>query len=341
MQGATTNEGRRRSHGTLQANILDTKLTLRLTVKRQETDDIVSFEFSGRDGTPLPPFQAGDHVMFELGPQMSRAYSLCNDPAETHRYVVAVLKEPDGRGGSMAMHALEEGAEVELSLPRNNFSLVPDAQRHILLAGGIGVTPLMAMAYTLQRNNADFVLHYGVRDASRMALREQITSSPFAERCVLHVQGDADYPAYDIPKILAAPEPSTHVYVCGPSGFIDHVSEVASAKGWNPAQIHWEYFVAPETDDDTPNSSFEIELVPDGQVITVGEDETVVDALLREGHFVVTSCAEGVCGTCLLELVEGDPDHRDHYLSDADKARGDCFMPCVSRSNGGRLKIKM
>lgn len=279
--------------------------------------------------------------MVDLGQKMSRAYSLCNDPAETHRYVIAVLKEADGNGGSIAMHALSEGADVIVSLPRNNFALVQEARRHILLAGGIGITPLLAMAYSLQRSSADFVLHYGVRDVSRMALREQIKHSPFAERSVLHVDGNADYPAYDIPEILAAPDPDTHVYVCGPTRFIDHVSEVARTKGWDPAQIHWEYFVAPETDGDTEDVSFEIELVPSGEIVRVAAEETVVEALEREGIFVLTSCAEGVCGTCLLELVEGDPVHRDHYLTDADKARGDCFMACVSRADGGRLKIKI
>ena len=119
------------------------------------------------------------------------------------------------------------------------------------------------------------------------------------------------------------------------------MSTVAQASGWDPAQIHWEYFVAPEEEDPAANVSFEIELVPGGEVVTVGNDESAVEALEREGFFVLTSCAEGVCGTCLLELVEGEPDHRDHYLTDADKARGDCFMGCVSRAAGGRLKIKL
>ena len=317
------------------------KQTLRLKAKRAVAEGIVAFEFSSLDGAPLPAFAAGDHILVDLGPRMSRAYSLCNDPAETHRYVIAVLKEPAGKGGSVAMHALDEGAEVVVSLPRNNFALVPAAKRHILLAGGIGITPLLSMAYALSRDGADFVLHYGVRDLSRMALRDLILSSPFADQSVLHVDGHADYPAYDIPGILAVPDPDTHVYVCGPAAFIDHVSKVAQASGWDPAQIHWEYFVAPEDDDPAENVSFEIELIPGGEVVTVGPEESVVEALEREGIFVLTSCAEGVCGTCLLELVEGEPVHRDHYLTDADKARGDCFMACVSRAAGGRLKIKL
>ncbi|SDF49609.1 vanillate O-demethylase ferredoxin subunit [Salipiger thiooxidans] len=322
-------------------DIYPAKQTLRLTAKRTAAEGIVAFEFSSLDGAPLPPFGAGDHIMIDLGPQMSRAYSLCNDPAETHRYVIAVLKEPDGKGGSVAMHALDEGAEVAVSLPRNNFALVLGAKRHILLAGGIGITPLLSMAHALSRHKADFVLHYGVRDLSRMALRDLIQAGPFADQCMLHVDGHADYPAYDIPQILAEPNPDTHVYVCGPTPFIDHVATVAKANGWDPDQIHWEYFVAPETDDPAEKVSFEIELVPGGEIVTVGPEESVVEALEREGIFVLTSCAEGVCGTCLLELVEGEPDHRDHYLSDADKARGDCFMGCVSRAAGGRLRIKL
>lgn len=314
---------------------------VRLDARHQEAEDIVRLEFVRPNGEALPPFGAGDHILFELRGGLQRAYSLCNAPSETDRYVIAVLNEPNGRGGSRAMHALEVGDEVLIRGPRNNFALHGTARRHILLAGGIGVTPLLSMAHRLQSEGGDFELHYGVRSARRLAFRELMTSGPFASHVQLYMQDDAASAAFDIAAILGEPKPDTHAYVCGPSGFIDHVVAKARDNGWSEGHVHWEYFAAPDDDAPREDVPFEIEMALSGKVISVGAGETAADALIREGGMVVTSCAEGICGTCILELLDGTPDHRDHYLRDEDKARGDCFMPCVSRARGGRLKLNV
>ena len=196
-------------------------ITVRVAACRKEALDIVSIELVRADGASLPAFSAGSHIDVHLPSGMIRQYSLCNHPDEAHRYMIGVLKDPASRGGSEAMHTLTEGAELHISEPRNLFPLVHEAKRSLLFAGGIGVTPILCMAERLFHTGAEFELHYCARSAERAAFVERIRQSPFSDRVHFHFDDGLGGEPFDAPTVLAAPDTGTHLYVCGPGGFMD------------------------------------------------------------------------------------------------------------------------
>jgi vanillate O-demethylase ferredoxin subunit len=325
-------------------------MKLLVAVRREEAQGIRSFELVHPEGLPLPPFDAGAHILVEAAPGVSRAYSLCNDPAERHRYVIGVLRTGDSRGGSVAMHErLHVGVSVQVSPPRNEFALVPGAKRSILLGGGIGITPLLAMADQLSTGRSDFALHYCTRDAARTAFVERIAQSGFAERACVHLDDGPEAQRFDAAQVLAAPAPDTHVYVCGPAGFIAHVMSTAERLGWPANQLHREYFAPPETQASAGgaaavkavDTAFELVLASSGRRITVHPGQSAAHALQEAAIPLVMSCEQGICGTCVTTVLEGTPDHRDHYLTEDDRQRNDCFMPCCSRARSAQLVIDL
>src|SRR5213595_3861478 len=220
------------------------QLHVKVVGKTSEAEDIASFELASIDGAPLPRFSAGAHIDVEIGDGLVRQYSLCNPPNETHRYVIAVLRDANSRGGSLAMHDhIAPGRGLVISEPKNHFPLVP-AQRSLLFAGGIGVTPLLAMAEFLAQSGQDFELHSSARSPERPAFRERIAQSAFAERVQFHFDSGSDDQKLDLARLLARPDPGIHLYVCGPGGYIAHVLDSARALGWLDAQLHVEYFGA-------------------------------------------------------------------------------------------------
>ena len=307
------------------------KLEVRVVRKHTEAQDITSFELARPDGAPLPAFGAGSHIDVQVPGGLTRQYSLCNDSVEQHRYRIAVLRDPASRGGSVAMHdALSEGDLLHISEPKNHFPL-QQAQRSLLFAGGIGVTPLLCMAQRLSTLGADFALHYCARAPERTAFREEIAASAFAAKVHFHFDSGAPEQKLDLASLIAKPEAGTHLYVCGPSGFIAHVVDTAKAQGWPAAQIHLEYFgAAPQ--DTSADGSFEVRIASTGKSCTVPKDQTIVQALEAQGIEILTSCEQGVCGTCITRVLEGQIDHRDMYFTDEEKARNDQFTPCCSRS---------
>ena len=313
-------------------------LTVRLARKRPEAADIMSFELVAVDGGALPAFEAGAHIDVHLPASAGaivRPYSLCNSPQETHRYLLGVLREPASRGGSVAMHdALVEGQTLQISAPRNHFALAaaaPAAPHSLLLAGGIGITPLLAMAEQLHADGAQFELHYAARNAARAAFLPRLLAAPWLGQVRLHLDdGDADQ-RLDLPALLAAPAAGAQLYVCGPAGFIDAVLAAARAAGWPEASLHSERFGAVLVQHDS-DAAFEVQLGRDGRVVPVSPGQTVVQALALAGVVLPTSCEQGVCGTCLTRVLAGQPDHRDHYLTPEEQAAGDQFLPCCSRS---------
>lgn len=316
------------------------ELQVKVLRKTEEAEGIASFELARPDGAPLPAFSAGSHIDVQVPGGFVRQYSLCNDDAESHRYRIAVLRDPGSRGGSMSMHdALKEGDFVTISEPRNHFPLV-HAERSLLLAGGIGVTPLLCMAQRLAAIDADFALHYCTRSPSRTAFRHEIAQSKFADRVRFHFDdGPADQ-KLDLVAELGTPRPGTHVYVCGPSGFIDFAVSTAKALGWPADQIHLEYFgAAPQ--DTSGDKPFEVKLASSGKIIRVAADQSVVQALAAQGVEVMTSCEQGVCGTCLTRVLEGECEHRDMYLTDEEKAKNDQFTPCCSRARSPVLVLDL
>ena len=314
---------------------------VRIARKTVEAQDICSFELVAPEGGALPRFAAGAHIDVHLGGGLVRQYSLCNDPRETQRYQIAVLREPASRGGSIAMHALQPGHALEISAPRNHFAQAHDASHHLLLAGGIGITPILCMAEQLAAEGASFALHYCTRSAERTAFAQRLRSAPFASQVQLHHDDGAAAQKLDLAALLASPRPGTHLYVCGPSGFMEAVLSAARAAGWPEARLHREYFAAAAPKGNGHDGAFEVQVASSGAVIRVAPDQAVVAALAAAGIEVPVSCEQGVCGTCLTRVLDGVPDHRDLFLSDEERARGDQFTPCCSRAKSHRLVLDL
>ena len=309
--------------------------------KRAEAENICTFELVGQGGRPLPAFSAGSHVDVNLPNGLTRQYSLCNDPAESHRYLIGVLRDPASRGGSEAMHALvKEGDTLTISAPKNHFPLAHDARRSLLLAGGIGVTPILCMAERLAVAGAEFEMHYCSRSPARTAFRQRIEASAFAPKVQFHFDDGAPEQKLDLAALLGTAEAETHLYVCGPKGFMDAVLSTARAKGWPEAQLHYEFFSAEPVKLES-DGSFEVSLASSGKVVKVAKDQTVVQALAAVGVEVLTSCEQGVCGTCLTRVISGEPDHRDMYLTPEEQAANDQFLPCCSRAKSAMLVLDL
>jgi vanillate O-demethylase ferredoxin subunit len=280
-------------------------------------------------------------VDVQLPGGLTRQYSLCNDPKETHRYMIGVLRDPASRGGSVAMHdQVAEGDVLQISAPRNHFPLAHDAKHSLLLAGGIGVTPILCMAERLAITGAGFEMHYCTRTRERTAFYERIAGSAFSEKAQFHFDDGAADQKLDLAKLLAKPEAGTHLYVCGPKGFMDAVLGTARKQGWPEAQIHFEFFGAEVTKSDD-DESFDVKLASSGRVIRIARDKSVTQALSEAGVEIQTSCEQGVCGTCLTRVLEGIPDHKDLYLMPEEQEANDQFLPCCSRSKSPVLVLDL
>ena len=314
-------------------------LQVRVAAIRKEATDIASLELVREDGQALPAFEAGAHVDVMLAGFPARQYSLCNPPGETHRYVIAVLKEPESRGVSRHIHErICVGDALLISEPKNHFALEPSATRSLLLAGGIGVTPLLAMAESLAARGASFEMHYCARSRDRLAFADVLSAERFRERVHLRLDDGPEDQKLALGPLLAGREPQDHVYICGPTGFIAWVKSSVLAAGWPDDAIHTEHFSGIVEQRET-DSDFEITIQDSGQTVTVAKGQTALDALLNAGLDVPNSCAEGVCGMCMTRVVEGIPDHRDQFLTASERSRNDTFMPCCSRSKTSRLVI--
>jgi vanillate O-demethylase ferredoxin subunit len=313
----------------------------RVVHKRAEADGICSFELAAEDGAALPAYEPGSHIDVHVPDGPVRRYSLCGDATDPSRYRIAVLHEPASRGGSRGMHErVAEGAALQISAPRNHFPLAAAAAHHLLLAGGIGITPLLAMARSLASDGQAFTLHYATRSRERTAFEAELRASAFADRVHFHHDDGAPAQRLDLPTLLARPQPGQHLYVCGPQGFMDAVLSTARAEGWPEAQLHWEYFSAPATPTDG-DSAFEVQLGRDGRVVLVPVGRSVVQALADAGVVLPTSCEQGICGTCLTGVIDGQPDHRDQYLTPEEQAACDQFLPCCSRAKSARLVLDL
>ena len=314
-------------------------IAVRVARKSQEATDICTFELVSADGKPLPAFSAGSHVDVHLPNGITRQYSLCNDSAESHRYLIGVLKDPATRGGSRAMHeVVKEGDLLQISPPKNHFALTHGASRSLLLAGGIGITPILCMAERLAVVGAEFDMHYCSRSRERMAFHDRICSSAFAAKVEFHFDDGAPQQKLDLQALLATLLAGTHLYVCGPKGFMDAVLNTARAAGWPEEQLHYEFFSAEVVRSDN-DGSFEVKLASSGKVVRVQKDRTVIEALAAAGVEVPISCEQGVCGTCLTRVLEGTPDHRDVFQTAEEQAKNDQFTPCCSRSKSAMLVL--
>ncbi|NDY91811.1 PDR/VanB family oxidoreductase [Ideonella livida] len=289
------------------------------------------------DGAELPAFTAGAHVELHLPGGLLRAYSLCNPPWERHRYVLGVLHAADSRGGSAAVHALQPGQVLRVGAPRNHFALLP-APHTVLLAGGIGITPLLAMAEVLEATGAAWELHHACRSADRAAFSPALAARLPAGRVHLHL-GEGTTARLGLGARLRQVPAGSRVYACGPTGFMAALQAEAAAAGWPPDHFHTEAFgAAAPTVGDQP---FTLRLSRSGRTVSVAADQTALQALLAAGLPVESSCEAGVCGSCLLPLLGGQADHRDSYLTPAEQAAQDRFAPCCSRARSAELLLDL
>lgn len=304
--------------------------------KWMTSPDVAGLLLVPEDGVPVPQVEPGSHVEVHIDrpgqPQLVRQYSLCNGPNETNGYLIAVKLEPQSRGDSKWVHGLDVGTLVSLGQVRNLFPLAQCASKHVLLGAGIGITPLLCMAQSLHGANSDFELHYFARAKEHIALRDRFHVLEAAGHLRLHLGLDSQEVAQTLEEVLANPAEGSHLYHCGPGPFMDAVEKVAS-RTWPPARIHSERFQAPSIAGPTAGTTnFIVHLHRKGVSCPVTESQSITEALAAAGHEIDVSCEQGVCGTCLTKVIDGTPEHRDAYLSKAERERGNQILPCVSRS---------
>lgn len=299
------------------------------------TDRIKLFTLVAADGSDLATYEAGAHIDFDLGSVGTRSYSLVDFVAREAKpgsYQVAVQREGDGDGGSKAMHALSVGDTVAATPPKNDFHLHAGSAPSVLIAGGIGVTPIISFAAELKSRGSQFAFHYAARDASNCAFQTELESQ-FGDALTLWFD---DQQMIELDRIIGEASSDTNIYCCGPKGMIEAVRERAEAAGFAKEQIHFELFASPANHDgDQP---FEVE-ISDGRVFSVPADKTIVEVLEENGVDVMYDCARGDCGICQTDVVSGTPDHRDVVLSDAERASGEIMQICVSRAKSARLVL--
>lgn len=313
----------------------NTLLHATVTRREDQTDEIAVFDLAAADGSALPAFEAGAHIDVILGPDLIRQYSLSNAPG-SNSYRLGILNDPNSRGGSRQIHAeLKAGAEVQISVPRNHFPLDMDARHSLLIGGGIGITPMIAMAYALKAAGKSFELHYCSRSEAKAAFLEELQRE-FGEQLVLHFDDAGDTARINPLQLCTTAQPGTHLYVCGPGGFMDWVIDQAKTAGLPDKQIHFEYFNA---EVDISGEAFEVFAEASGVTVQVGPNESIATALKAAGVKVQMSCEEGVCGTCICDVIEGIPDHRDHFLTDEEKEDNDQIALCCSRAKSARLVV--
>ncbi|MFC3108333.1 PDR/VanB family oxidoreductase [Undibacterium arcticum] len=317
--------------------------TVSVRVKRisQEACDIKSFELVSTTGAPLPSFTPGSHIDVHLGSGLIRQYSLCNGPDDTDRYLIAVKKEAASRGGSQAMHErIKEGSVITIGTPRNNFLLEPSAKHYLLLAGGIGVTPVISMARHLLAAGASFELQYFTRSIQHTAFHELLSGPEFNGRVKFHYALEPEGLRAYLRKLLWHRPEGADLYLCGPRPFMDLVESTAAAT-WPPEAVHLEYFAADPLSLAGPQESFQVKLARSGGTYSIPAGTPIIEVLAEHGVHIETSCEQGVCGTCLTGVLDGIPDHRDVFLTDAEKKSCDKMMPCVSRAKSPLLVLDL
>jgi phthalate 4,5-dioxygenase reductase component len=310
-------------------------MPLRVTRNDRIADGINLLEFRDPTGKQLPEFSAGAHIAVKVPNGLLRKYSLCNDPAERNRYQIAVKRESDGRGGSCSLiDEVKTGDELTVTAPVNDFGLPPRAQDFLFIAGGIGVTPIMAMIRQVMAEGKRFRLFYCSRSPETTAFRDELGAPEFKDKVVIHYdEGDASR-SLDLRPILAERKNREHLYCCGPRPLMEAVR--AMTDHWSPTAVHFEAFSEAETHkaDDKP---FKVKLARSGEVLEVSTSKTILEVLRDHGLDVPSSCETGTCGTCRTKLLAGEADHRDLVLADHEKK--DTIMICVSRARGDEITI--
>jgi vanillate O-demethylase ferredoxin subunit len=318
-------------------------LELKVTKVRDLTSNIKMFELVNAKGGDLPAFEAGAHIDFKLPDGKIRSYSLANDPTETGRYVTAILKDVNGKGGSVWMHEnVKEGDVLTATEPLQNFPLVEDAANSILLAGGIGITPMLAMGYRLKVLGKKVHLHYCSRSAEETAFMDEVKQL-FGADVTFHHDGGDPSKGINLKETFKDHPEGTHLYVCGPVGLLNATRDAVSH--WPEGTVHFELFTSARSDEQVAemasreNFAFEVELKQSGVTLTIPPDRSILDVMIEEGYGVPYACEEGWCGACVIPMLGGKADHRDEVLSDAEKAANDKIQVCISRALPGEKLI--
>ncbi|RDL44442.1 oxidoreductase [Marinomonas piezotolerans] len=313
--------------------------------KVQEASAVVRLVLGKANDTPLPSFEAGAHIDIKLPSGLLRQYSLCRLQSDPRYYEIAVLKDPQSRGGSEEVHGLSIGDVVHVSEPKNHFPLRSKEAKSLLLAGGIGITPLLPMAQTLQCAGTPFEFHYCGRSPSTAAFSDVLKQASFADKMHFHFDSGAQNPGrIDLHKVMSEHVADADLYVCGPAGFIESVLEHAAALGWPEDRVHREFFAAPAMDVNVEdNHAFQVKIAGTGQVLDVAPNQSISDALEENAIFVPVSCEEGVCGTCLTNVISGEIEHRDVFLSKKEREEGKQILTCCSRAKnaGGLIELDL
>lgn len=310
-------------------------LDLLVSNRKSTATDIIELTLSSADRSVLPPFEAGAHIDVQIRDGLVRQYSLCGDSNCETEYRLGILRDPNSRGGSVAVHdTFDTGSSIKVAPPRNNFPLQTQSSHSILLAGGIGITPMLSMAYTLKRQSKSFELHYCVKSEDRVAFAQELNQ--FGDAITIYLDTNSPEERFNIDETLAKPAADNHIYVCGPSGFIDFVTESAQRLNWKPESVHCERFGA---EVDTDGAPFTVVAKKSGKTFSVQPGQTIVDVLNEHNIQVPVSCQSGVCGTCLVDVLSGTPDHRDLVQTDFEKASNKKITVCCSRSKTNELVL--
>ena len=311
----------------------ETEPDLQVAGRREAADGIVELTLADPTGAELPSWTAGAHIDLVLSPSLTRQYSLCGSAADETSWKVGVLRDPNSRGGSAYVHEeLTEGTTVQVRGPRNHFPLAA-SPRYQFIAGGIGITPILAMIEAAEARGAEWSLLYGGRSRASMAFLDRLEGD---DRVTVWPQDERGL--LDLASVLGTPQPDTLVYCCGPGPLLDAVED--GCAGWPDGSLHLERFAAKKVEaSEDALDSFEVECSRSGVTVTVPEGTSIFDAVEKAGVDVLGSCMEGICGTCEADVLEGTPDHRDSILSKAERARGNTMMLCVSRSLSKKLVL--
>ncbi|AQA01145.1 cytochrome [Mycobacterium sp. MS1601] len=314
---------------------MDNTLSLTVDEVRTECQGVIVLVMIDARGRTLPPWNAGAHIDVHLPNDLVRQYSLCGDPQDRSRYEIAVLRDPNSRGGSEFLHAqVKKGATLTVSAPRNHFHF-REAQEYLFVAGGIGITPLIPMIAAAQRSGVPFAVRYAGSRRSAMAFVDLVDALP---NTMIHASDEG--PRLRLEEVLT-PDLSAGclIYSCGPARLLDALSSRCAEIGLTD-QLHIERFAAAALNVDTSkDQSFDVELARSNKVIEVGAEQTILDALAAAGIKVTSSCAEGICGSCETAVLDGDVDHRDQILDDDEKAANEVMMICCSRATSRRLVL--
>ena len=322
------------------------KDSLRLKMRQitNQAEMINSFEMVDVDGKDLPEYTAGAHIDFYFHDGRIRQYSLCGDPSDRKRYLIAVLRDLRGTGGSIDLHErLHTQRHVFVGKPRNNFPVHKEAKHHLMIAGGIGVTPMLSMIYELLKTGDNFTLHYCTKSIEHTAFQPELANLIKKGRVILHHDQGVPGDGLDIEALLKDCETGTHLYYCGPPGFMAAVEKFSSH--WPEDTVHYEYFGAPtkpvEVKQGVENKSdgFQIKISSTGATFAVPDSKTIIDVLTENGINIDMSCNTGLCKTCALKYLEGDVDHRDVVLSKKEQA--EYLTPCVSRAKSDVLVLDL